>query len=44
MKVIDRISYANGKIYVGKDLTDSINRDKRLNGGSERKASTQTFL
>ena len=25
MKVIYRITYPNGKIYVGKDLTDSIN-------------------
>ncbi|WP_031497663.1 GIY-YIG nuclease family protein [Bryobacter aggregatus] len=25
MKVIYKISYPNGKIYVGKDLTDSIN-------------------
>lgn len=25
MKVIYRITYPNGKIYIGKDLTDSIN-------------------
>jgi hypothetical protein len=25
MKVIYRITYPNGKVYVGKDLTDSIN-------------------
>ena len=25
MKVIYKISYPNGKIYIGKDLTDSIN-------------------
>ena len=25
MKVIYKITYPNGKIYVGKDLTDSIN-------------------
>jgi hypothetical protein len=25
MKVVYRITYPNGKIYVGKDLTDSIN-------------------
>jgi len=25
MKVIYRITYPNGKIYVGKDLTNSIN-------------------
>ena len=25
MKVIYKISYTNGKIYIGKDLTDSIN-------------------
>ncbi|NLX05093.1 MAG: GIY-YIG nuclease family protein [Phycisphaerae bacterium] len=25
MKIIYRITYPNGKIYVGKDLTDSIN-------------------
>lgn len=25
MKVIFKITYPNGKIYVGKDLTDSIN-------------------
>ncbi len=25
MKVIYKITYANGKIYIGKDLTDSIN-------------------
>ncbi len=25
MKVIYRITYQNGKIYIGKDLTDSIN-------------------
>jgi hypothetical protein len=25
MKVIYKITYLNGKIYVGKDLTDSIN-------------------
>jgi hypothetical protein len=25
MKVIYKIMYPNGKIYVGKDLTDSIN-------------------
>jgi len=25
MKVIYKITYSNGKIYVGKDLTDSIN-------------------
>ncbi len=25
MKVIYRVTYPNGKIYVGKDLTDSIN-------------------
>ncbi len=25
MKVIYRITYHNGKIYIGKDLTDSIN-------------------
>jgi hypothetical protein len=25
MKVIHKITYPNGKIYVGKDLTDSIN-------------------
>jgi hypothetical protein len=25
MKVIYRITYPNGKIYVGKDLTDSVN-------------------
>jgi len=35
MKVIYRITYPNGKIYIGKDLTDSINyfgsaRDSRL--------------
>ena len=25
MKVIYKVTYPNGKIYVGKDLTDSIN-------------------
>ncbi len=25
MKIVYKITYANGKIYVGKDLTDSIN-------------------
>jgi hypothetical protein len=25
MKVIYRVTYPNGKIYVGKDLTDTIN-------------------
>jgi hypothetical protein len=25
MKVIYKITYPNGKIYIGKDLTDSIN-------------------
>lgn len=25
MKVIYKITYSNGKIYIGKDLTDSIN-------------------
>ena len=25
MKVVYRITYPNGKIYIGKDLTDSIN-------------------
>jgi hypothetical protein len=25
MKIIYKITYPNGKIYVGKDLTDSIN-------------------
>ena len=25
MKVICKITYTNGKIYIGKDLTDSIN-------------------
>ena len=25
MKIIDKITYPNGKIYAGKDLTDSIN-------------------
>jgi hypothetical protein len=25
MKIIYKITYSNGKIYVGKDLTDSIN-------------------
>ena len=25
MKVIYKITYPNGKVYVGKDLTDSIN-------------------
>jgi hypothetical protein len=25
MKIIYRVTYPNGKIYVGKDLTDSIN-------------------
>jgi DNA modification methylase len=25
MKVIYRVTYPNGKIYIGKDLTDSIN-------------------
>ena len=25
MKVICKITYPNGKIYIGKDLTDSIN-------------------
>lgn len=25
MKVVYKITYPNGKIYVGKDLTDSIN-------------------
>jgi hypothetical protein len=25
MKVVYKITYANGKIYIGKDLTDSIN-------------------
>jgi hypothetical protein len=25
MKIVYRITYPNGKIYVGKDLTDSIN-------------------
>ena len=25
MKVVYKITYPNGKIYIGKDLTDSIN-------------------
>jgi hypothetical protein len=25
MKIIYKITYPNGKIYIGKDLTDSIN-------------------
>ena len=25
MKVIYKITYPNGKIYIGKDLTDSVN-------------------
>ena len=27
MKVVYKITYPNGKIYVGKDLTDSIKAD-----------------
>ncbi|MCK9463947.1 MAG: GIY-YIG nuclease family protein [Proteobacteria bacterium] len=32
MKVIYKITYPNGKIYVGKDLTDSINYFGSANG------------
>jgi hypothetical protein len=32
MKVIYKITYPNGKIYVGKDLTDSINYYGSANG------------
>jgi len=32
MKVIYRITYPNGKIYIGKDLTDSINYFGSANG------------
>jgi hypothetical protein len=33
MKVIYKITYPNGKIYVGKDLTDSINYFGSADGG-----------
>ncbi|MBI9057409.1 MAG: hypothetical protein JEZ01_06515 [Labilibaculum sp.] len=32
MKVIYKITYPNGKIYIGKDLTDSINYFGSANG------------
>jgi hypothetical protein len=32
MKVIYKITYPNGKIYVGKDLTDSVNYFGSANG------------
>jgi hypothetical protein len=32
MKIIYKITYPNGKIYIGKDLTDSINYFGSANG------------
>jgi hypothetical protein len=39
MKVIYKITYPNGKIYIGKDLTDSIN----YFGNADRKLIEQDF-
>ena len=39
MKVIYKITYPNGKIYIGKDLTDSIN----YFGSANSKLITQDF-
>jgi hypothetical protein len=39
MKVIYKITYPNGKIYIGKDLTDSIN----YFGSADSKLITQDF-
>lgn len=39
MKVVYKITYPNGKIYVGKDLTDSIN----YFGSASRKLIAQDF-
>jgi hypothetical protein len=39
MKVIYKITYPNGKIYIGKDLTDSIN----YFGSASHKAIAEDF-
>jgi hypothetical protein len=47
MKVIYKITYPNGKIYVGKDLTDSINyfgsADSRLIAGDFSREQRSDF-
>ena len=40
-KVIYRITYPNGKIYIGKDLTDSINYFGSANGSLIEKDFTR---